>query len=152
MITKVANNVYRGPRPTNMGELTALGVKHIMNLEVGWFEFFHQGAKRELDMAHFAGVECYHLPMSDWFFPSDASIRNKLAIIDVKAKAAPIYVHCLHGEDRTGLICAAYKVTRLGWDIDQAIQEMLDLGFHKVPYDIPFGWLTSLICFLSNER
>jgi len=41
------------------------------------------------------------------------------------------YVHCLHGQDRTGLIVAVYHVRHDGWTKARAEKEMLAHGFHK---------------------
>ena len=41
------------------------------------------------------------------------------------------FVHCTHGQDRTGLIIAIYRLTKCGWSKKKAQREMLKLGFHK---------------------
>lgn len=41
------------------------------------------------------------------------------------------YVHCSHGQDRTGLVIAVYRVTHDHWTKAQAEKEMLSNGFHK---------------------
>lgn len=53
------------------------------------------------------------------------------AILNAIDKAPkPLLIHCTRGQDRTGVICAAYRVAECGWTIDEAIEEMEDYGFH----------------------
>lgn len=40
------------------------------------------------------------------------------------------FVHCKHGQDRTGLVVALYRLNH-GWTKEDAEGEMLRLGFHK---------------------
>lgn len=42
----------------------------------------------------------------------------------------PVFIHCHHGQDRTGLIIGLYRVEVQGWTPSKAYQEMLDVGFH----------------------
>ena len=46
----------------------------------------------------------------------------------------PIFVHCEHGSDRTGVCMAAYRVVVQGWSKKDAIREMTkgDYGFHGI--------------------
>jgi len=41
----------------------------------------------------------------------------------------PIFVHCKHGADRTGMMTAAYRVVVEGWTVDQAVAEWTQGGF-----------------------
>jgi hypothetical protein len=52
--------------------------------------------------------------------------------VDVDAGPTPgaIYVHCLHGEDRTGLVIGLERVFVEGWSPESAWKEMLAFGFH----------------------
>jgi hypothetical protein len=40
------------------------------------------------------------------------------------------YVHCRHGKDRTGMVCAIYRLCR-GWSLDKALREAHDFGMGK---------------------
>tara|TARA_B100001094_G_C17501585_1_gene471289 strand:+ start:208 stop:474 length:267 start_codon:yes stop_codon:yes gene_type:complete len=46
----------------------------------------------------------------------------------------PVLVHCQHGADRTGTMCAIYQVALQGWTKEEAIREMKDGGYdhHKI--------------------
>jgi hypothetical protein len=62
-------------------------------------------------------------PLSKWA-PSllDDHVAHFLAIVRQQPK--PIYVHCLIGLDRTGVMIAAYRVLVEGAGTEQAIEEM----------------------------
>ena len=51
----------------------------------------------------------------------------------------PVFVHCMHGADRTGTMCAAYRVAVDGWTKRQAIDEMTQggFGFHSIWSNLP---------------
>jgi hypothetical protein len=52
----------------------------------------------------------------------DSHVSNFIAI--VKTQPKPIYVHCRSGQNRTGVMVAAYRVLVEGASIDSAIAEM----------------------------
>ena len=41
----------------------------------------------------------------------------------------PVFVHCHRGAERTGVMCAAYRVVVQGWTKEEAIAEMTEGGF-----------------------
>ena len=41
----------------------------------------------------------------------------------------PVYVHCVGGRHRTGVMTAAYRMTHEGWSGDQAFKEMKQYNF-----------------------
>ena len=43
-------------------------------------------------------------------------------------------VHCWHGADRTGMMCAVYRLAVEGWTKEEAIEELTEggYGFHSV--------------------
>lgn len=44
------------------------------------------------------------------------------------------------GQDRTGLVCACYRVRQMGWTKEQAEKEMLNNGFHKALHGLWEAW------------
>ena len=68
------------------------------------------------------------LPLDVFGSPSVQAVEDFLEVI-ASPEHPPIFVHCLHGKDRTGLMMAAYRVAFDGWDSQRAYAEMLDCGF-----------------------
>ncbi len=69
--------------------------------------------------------------MKAWH-PKEKQVVRFLQIV-TNPKRAPVLVHCQHGADRTGLMCAIYRVAVQGWTKEEAIREMTQggYGFHK---------------------
>jgi hypothetical protein len=57
----------------------------------------------------------------------------------------PVLVHCQHGADRTGSMCALYRVAVQGWTKEKAIREMTDggFGYHEVWKNLP-KWIREM--------
>ena len=51
----------------------------------------------------------------------------------------PVFVHCRLGANRTGEMCAAYRIVVQGWTKDEAIAELTEggFGFHAAFGTIP---------------
>ena len=47
-----------------------------------------------------------------------------------------IFVHCRLGDDRTGMMVAAYRMAREGWTADEAMLEMQHFGFSSAHHFI----------------
>ncbi len=52
----------------------------------------------------------------------------------------PIYVHCTHGQDRTGLITAMFRVIHDHWTFEDARNEMLSNGYHTELRGLEEAW------------
>jgi protein-tyrosine phosphatase len=56
-----------------------------------------------------------------------------------------VFVHCRYGDDRTGMMIAAYRMAVEGWTPEEARQEMEKFGFHPMicpslgPYEHKFA-------------
>ena len=57
-----------------------------------------------------------------------AKIERFLKEIDEAQK--PIFVHCFHGRDRTGLGVAVYRIVEEGWPREAALKELYAHGYH----------------------
>jgi tyrosine-protein phosphatase SIW14 len=55
-------------------------------------------------------------------------------IIDLIGKnlIMPALVHCRQGHDRTGTICAAWRIRMDGWTFDEAWAEAVSYGFNPI--------------------
>jgi protein tyrosine phosphatase (PTP) superfamily phosphohydrolase (DUF442 family) len=127
---KLNDNLYRGAQPTAEGikELKKLGVKTIVGL---------RDKHTDRDLLGDSKIDFEHIPMKTWHAEQEDVVRF-LQIITDKARQ-PVFVHCQHGADRTGTMCAIYRVTVDGWSKQQAIDEMTKggFGFHSVWTNLP---------------
>jgi protein tyrosine phosphatase (PTP) superfamily phosphohydrolase (DUF442 family) len=75
-------------------------------------------------------VEVLSFPISAWeIYVTGVSQQRLRNILDALQRARkPCLVHCQHGEDRTGLVIAAWRV-RQGWTKDEAMVEARKLGY-----------------------
>jgi protein tyrosine/serine phosphatase len=122
---KVTNVLYRGAQPTaeGMKELAALGVKTVVNLRA-----FHS----DEDLLKGTGLAYEPIPMKAWH-PEREDVLRFLSIV-TDTNRQPVFVHCQHGADRTGIMNALYRMVIQGWSREQAIKEMTEggYGFHPV--------------------
>lgn len=120
---RVDAGLYRSAQPTEEGmrRLKAMGVKTIINLRS-----FHS----DRDEIGETGLGYEHIYMKAWH-PEKKELVRFLQIVTDPARR-PVLVHCQHGADRTGLLCAVYRVAVQQWSKEAAIQEMTrgGYGFH----------------------
>ena len=129
----VSHHIYRGGQPTPDGwkALQTLGVKTVIRLD-----FPAEGANDEEQIAvldlKMKVVDASGSP-STLFDKGQAPTPEKIRLAIERLgdrSLQPIYVHCLHGQDRTGLIVGFYRVLHDHYSKEEAYQEMLDYGFH----------------------
>ncbi len=65
--------------------------------------------------------------MTTWN-PDPENVNRFLKIV-TDGSRTPVFVHCRHGADRTGTVCAIYRIATEGWSKDEAIEEMTKGGF-----------------------
>jgi len=70
-----------------------------------------------------------NIPIRGWMPPSDAQVAEFLKLFR-DAPGQRVFVHCHYGEDRTGVMVAAYRIAMQNWTADQALREMNSFGFH----------------------
>lgn len=124
---QVDEGLYRGAQPTAEGfrRLKALGVKTVVSLRAYGHEARSRGDER-----HFVeslGMRWASLPMRMYWRPSEPQVQEFLAIA-LDPDQQPVFVHCQHGEDRTGALVAVYRVVKQGWAPDRAYTEARALG------------------------
>jgi len=73
------------------------------------------------------GLAYEHIYMKTWH-PEDKEVVRFLQIVTDKDRT-PVFVHCKRGADRTGTMCAIYRIAVQGWSKDEAIEEMTKGGF-----------------------
>ena len=118
---QVSGTLFRGAQPTaeGMKQLEALGVKTVISLRA-----FHSDADF-LKGTRLTGIS---ISMNTWS-PTEAQIVQFLRVA-TDPKQQPVFIHCQHGADRTGLMCAIYRVANCGWTKEDAIREMTQGGFN----------------------
>jgi len=61
--------------------------------------------------------------------PQDAKVRQVLALFETSS--TPIFVHCQHGCDRTGMVVACYWIQHYHWSSEHALREAERHGISK---------------------
>ncbi len=70
-----------------------------------------------------------HIPMIGWpMLPREDQILKFLKNVTDNQRT-PVLVHCQHGADRTGTMCAVYRIVVQGWTKEKALEEMIEGGF-----------------------
>ena len=133
---KVSDNLYRSAQPTAQGmkNLKQMGIETVVNLRS-----FHS----DRDEIGKTGLGYEHIYMKAWH-PERKEVVRFLQIV-TNPKRTPVLVHCLHGADRTGTMCAVYRIAVQGWTKDEAVREMTEGGFnfHPVFDNLP-EWIQKL--------
>jgi protein tyrosine/serine phosphatase len=126
--SQVDSAVYRGGRPDQAGVqvLAQMGVKTIMDLEND-----DEAIAAEKTWAEAAGITFISHQMNGMAEPDDNQVNDTLAKIGDPANQ-PVFVHCMQGKDRTGLIIALYRVIYDGWAPKDAHDEMLAHGYNTI--------------------
>ena len=133
---KVSDNLYRSAQPTAQGmkNLKKLGIVAVVNLRS-----FHSDRDEIADTD--LGYE--HIFMKAWHAEREEAVRF-LQIV-TNDKRTPVLVHCQHGADRTGTMCALYRIAVENRTKKEAIQEMTKGGFnfHAVWDNLP-EWIEEI--------
>ena len=116
---QVDQSYFRGAQPKgrDYDNLKALGVKTLINLTSD------DADVTEKEMAARAGLQYFQIPMTTRQAPTAEQLAAFMAILNDPANL-PVYVHCVGGRHRTGVMTAAYRMTHDKWSSDQAFAEM----------------------------
>jgi len=123
----VTKDIYRGGRPTSkdLADIQKTpGIKTDIDLEN-----IKSQISSESSTAKELKLNFYSEPMTAYNAPDDKQVDRILDLLQ-NASLFPIFLHCKHGEDRTGMIIGLYRVEVQKWAPKEAYKEMLDLGFH----------------------
>jgi len=129
--------LLRGGQPSVSGlsELARQGIKTVINLRKP-YPFF----KRKMGGEIKGKLRSFYIPFSP-YNPTDQIVVHFLRILS-NPLHQPAYVHCFHGADRTGTLCAIYRIVCQNWDKEDAIAEMKSKGLH--------WWHKNLIEYIRN--
>ncbi len=125
-VGRVANGIFRGaqPKPEGYATLKAMGVRTVVNL---------RSRHGEREAVEAAGMRSIEIPMNTMKNVDPAAVREALSVMTDPANR-PVFVHCQHGKDRTGLVVAVYRMEVDGWSEVEA--EMDAFGFHEIWFRI----------------
>ena len=121
---RVSDNLYRGAQPTAEGlkQLEKLGIKTVVNLR------FLTSDRKMLK-----GTQLDYEHINTTTFTTETKNVIRFLKIATDPQRMPIFVHCHRGVDRTGVMCAAYRIVVEGWSKEEAIEEMTKGGFTSRP-------------------
>jgi tyrosine-protein phosphatase SIW14 len=68
-------------------------------------------------------------------FPHDEAFARFLKLLQ-ENRGKKVFVHCRLGDDRTGMMIAAYRMADEGWTADEAMREMQKFGFSEAHHFI----------------
>lgn len=122
----VSDGVFRGSQPSRQGfdRLRDRGVRTVIDLRndsVGWESSYVLGL----------GMDYINIAINPYTATPEqlnAAVEQFLRIMN-DPRNQPVFIHCEHGSDRTGMMLAIYRIQQ-GWSFEQAYQEMRFMGFN----------------------
>ena len=142
-ITQVTSTIYRSAQPQSAADfeqIMSLGITAIIDLENESGESPWEKAQ----WMHYSDEINFHsFPLSSLFPPKADIIDQILKTMYLTPNHEKILVHCLHGQDRSGLICGLYRRKYQGWSRCAAWREMLDRGFHPILLGLSWYYWTA---------
>jgi tyrosine-protein phosphatase SIW14 len=124
---EVTPRLYRGGQPTPQGfnKLAEMGVAIVVDFG---------RSPRDEKQTRKLGMEYVTIP---WHcpFPKDEAFAKFLKLVKENPDKK-IFAHCRLGDDRTGMMIAAYRMGTQGWSADEAMNEMKQFGFSEAHHFI----------------
>ncbi len=126
---QVDDGYYRGAQPKgrHYADLAALGVRTVVDLTRD-----RDTDPAEPEMVKRAGMKAFRIPMSTMSTPRPEDVDRFLGLVN-DPDNRPVFVHCVGGRHRTGVMTAVYRMTQHGWTADQAYEEMKKFRFEGFP-------------------
>lgn len=124
---QVSPSLYRGAQPTVEGfaRLKAMGIKTVVGLRE-----YHSDTKA------LKGLGIKYVPIAiSTGSPNEAQALQFLRLMQ-DSNNWPVFVHCKHGSDRTGMMVALYRMVFQDWTREEALRELPAFGFHTIWEDI----------------
>jgi tyrosine-protein phosphatase SIW14 len=120
----VNDHYYRGAQPSaqDLADLVKLGIKTTIDLTNG------DGNSSEQRLAERLGIKFFKIPMNTRVVPTAEQMAQFLRIVNDPANQ-PVYVHCVGGKHRTGVMTAIYRMIGDAWTPARAFQEMKTYKF-----------------------
>ena len=123
-VGRIAPGVYRGAQPGANGYATLkkMGIRTVIDFRT---------TENDRQQVEKAGMRSISVPIE----MSRDGLREKVdRVVALMADPAnqPVFIHCRHGQDRTGIVSAAYRMKVEGWSLKDAETEMQAFGFNDV--------------------
>ena len=120
---EVTPTLYRG------GLVNTAGIKALKKLGMDVIVDTHAHDEAEEKTVESLGMKYVAIP---WHcpWPHDEVFAKFLKVVH-ENKGKKIFVHCRLGDDRTGMMVAAYRIAEEGWTADEAMNEMRSFGFTR---------------------
>lgn len=123
-VGRIAPGVLRGAQPKKEGYATlkAMGIRTVIDMRT---------TENERKQVEAAGMKAIAIPIH---MTRDGLKEKVEQVVAVMADPAnqPVFVHCRHGQDRTGVVVAAFRMKQQGWRLSDAESEMQAFGFNDV--------------------
>lgn len=116
-----AGRVARGQQPAltlaAYRELQVCGVGSVLSLrpaiEYPENERLRYAVEEERELCAALGLRFLHVPCTDFQAPRPGSVIRALRLLDAEVEGGhAVYVHCLAGVGRTGVVCGAWQLLR----------------------------------------
>lgn len=148
--SKVNNGIYRGARLTSneaVQYLKSIGIKNIINLQGGdlnsglgkiipWAEPGERPevieAEKQASLALGMGYLHSALNSLDPVTKDENKAIDEVLEFMHDQNNQPVFIHCEHGADRTGLLVALYRVKYEGMNVETARREWIKNGHNKL--------------------
>ena len=133
--------LWRGDRPTfeNLQQYKKNGITVVYNLEND-----DEAVEQERKWCEELGLKFYHFPLSGLWAPEKKNLKYIVAALYLLLAAGyVVFLHCLHGVDRTGIVVARCQVSLYDWTVDKAWREFFKEGHHRAMWFV--GWNKSLL-------
>jgi tyrosine-protein phosphatase SIW14 len=126
---EVTPRLFRGAQPNKRGyeALARMGIDIVVDTRGNRTKSEGKEVRR-LGMQYVAIP--WHCP-----FPRDESFARFLRLMRDNPNKK-VFVHCRLGDDRTGMMIAAYRMAEEGWTADEAMAEMRQFGFNRAHHFI----------------
>src|SRR5260221_4656967 len=126
---EVTPTLYRGAQPSREGfqSLAKLGIDIVVDVRL-------TGKKAEKKTVNGLGMEYVSITWHCWF-PRDKPMAQFLELLRNNPKKK-VFVHCRYGDDRTGMMIAAYGIPADHWTPAHARQEMNRFQFNSNGCDL----------------
>lgn len=126
--------LFRAAQPESAGfaQMLQLGIRSALSL---------RQTVDDRALAQGSGVAVMRVPMKARHVGENHGERVVLAMRALRGamQDGPVLVHCHHGADRTGVICALWRILYQGWSRAEAADELINggFGFHRIWANIP---------------